>query len=445
VVPSKGALVIDPDSSHSLARLARSGAAVVLAIALSAGIACRSGDAKPTPTPSIPATTATAVASPTPDPLLDKDPDGERALATVRELSVDIGPRVAGTEGERETVDYLRSELERYGYDVTVSDFAFDASSFLPARVDAAGTAYPGYAFNGSAEGAATGPLTYAGAGRPEEFPASGLNGGIALVERGELTFQEKIDNAAAAGASGVIVFNSEDGALLGDARSTLPAVGIRRTDGEALRDAVASGPIEATISVSPRRGTAYNVIAKPAGVDTCETVSGGHHDSVAVTGGADDNASGTAAVLELARVVAANDKEGANCFVLFGAEEFGLFGSQAFVQALGDAGRNSLQAMLNLDVVGTKQPLVLIGSDDMVDTARIAGKDIGIEATRGQIPNGAGSDHQSFINAGIPAVFFYRNDDQIHTPEDAINRIDAGSLAATVRIAYATLLAVNE
>ena len=72
-------------------------------------------------------------------------------------------------------------------------------------------------------------------------------------------------------------------------------------------------------------------------------------------------------------------------------------------------------------------------------------GEDLGIEAKRGQVPSGAGSDHQSFINAGIPAVFFYRNDDLIHTPEDALNRIDAPSLEETVRIAYATLLAINE
>jgi Zn-dependent M28 family amino/carboxypeptidase len=418
----------------------------VVAFALIVAAACRSGDtASTTPSPSTAAATPIVAASPTPDPILDPDPDGERALETVRELSVDIGPRVAGTDGEQKTVDYLRGELERYGYDVTVAPFAFDASAFLPARVDAGGTAYPGYAFNGSAEGVAKGPLVFAGTGRPDEFAAGGVNGAIALIERGELTFQEKVDNAAAAGASGVIVFNSEAGALLAEGKSELPVIGVRQADGETLRDAVAASPVEATITVSPRRGTAYNVIAKPRGVDTCETVSGGHHDSVAVTGGADDNASGTAAVLELARVVAANDKEGANCFVLFGAEEFGLFGSKAYVEALGDAGRNAVEAMINLDVVGTDEGLVLIGSDDMVDTARIAGEDIGVETERGQVPNGAGSDHQSFINAGIPAVFFYRNDDQIHTPVDAINRIDAGALEETVRIAYATLLAINE
>jgi len=241
-----------------------------------------------------------------------------------------------------------------------------------------------------------------------------------------------------------VIIYNNETGSLLAEANTSIPVIGLRQDAGMALRTLATGDQVDATITVSPRQGIAYNVVAKPAGVDACETVSGGHHDSVAVTGGADDNASGTAAVLELARVVAANGEQNANCFVLFGAEEFGLFGSKEFVRELDDGELNALRAMLNLDVVGVDEDLVLIGSDDMTDTARLAGESIGIEAERGEVPNGAGSDHASFIEAGIPAVFFYRNDTLIHTPQDAIDRILVRSLQDTVRIAYATLLEVT-
>ena len=54
--------------------------------------------------------------------------------------------------------------------------------------------------------------------------------------------------------------------------------------------------------------------------------------------------------------------------------------------------------------------------------------------------PPGAASDHVSFIGADIPAVMFYRDDPAIHTPTDAISRIDVGSLRDDVRIAVATL-----
>lgn len=406
--------------------------------------ACSSGGSDDeTPTAAAPLATEIAP-SPTPDPILAPEPDGARALEHARALTVDIGPRVAATEGERLGIDYLRQELERYGYDVTLQEFAFDASSFLPARVDAGEQAQPGFAFTGSPEGVARGPLVFAGIGRPDEFPAGGLNGGIALIERGDTTFQEKVDNAVAAGAAGIIIYNNEAGSLLGEARTTVPVIGLRREAGNVIRGLLEAGPIDAAITISPRQGSAFNIIAKPEGVTTCETVSGAHHDSVAVTGGADDNASGSAALLELARVVAANNKQDANCFVLFGAEEFGLFGSKAFVEKLPADQRDGLRAMLNLDVVGLDEDLTLIGDDALTDTARSAGEDIGIESQRGEVPSGSSSDHASFIAAGIPAVFFYRDDQTLHVPEDSIERLSAAALEETIRIAYATLIAIN-
>ena len=99
---------------------------------------------------------------------------------------------------------------------------------------------------------------------------------------------------------------------------------------------------------------------------------------------------------------------------------------------------------MVNLDVVGLPEPLTLIGSDDLVDTARIAADSLGASASISTLPRGVGSDHLSFQDAGFPVVMLYRSDDQIHTPADAIGRIDAGSLRETVAVALATLAAIN-
>ena len=68
---------------------------------------------------------------------------------------------------------------------------------------------------------------------------------------------------------------------------------------------------------------------------------------------GANDNGSGTATVLELATVLAHTDAMGSNCVVLFGAEEIGLVGSKAFVNAMTQDDRARLRAMLNFDMVG--------------------------------------------------------------------------------------------
>ncbi len=300
-------------------------------------------------------------------------------------------------------------------------------------------------AFLGSPAGGVRGTLIEAGIGRPEDFPTEGLQSAIALIERGDLTFIQKAENAAAAGAGGVIIYNNEDGALVGDAEGvTLPMVGISRDDGETARRQLAAGATLAAIEIAEPRGIAYNVVAKPRGVTACRTVSGGHYDSVPVTAGADDNASGAAAVLELARVAAANKLVGANCFALFGAEEFGLVGSAFFVEGLADADVNGMRAMINLDVVGTDAALTLIGDDDMVELARIAAQEAGVAATVGEVPAGSGSDHFSFQEAGIPVVFLYRHDPLIHTQQDAIGRILPASLEETIRVAYGVLESLN-
>ncbi|MEX2247001.1 MAG: M28 family metallopeptidase [Dehalococcoidia bacterium] len=329
---------------------------------------------------------------------------------------------------------------------MTTQEFPFDAGAYLSGRVDAAGETYPARALRGSAGGTATAQLRDAGIGRPEDYPPAGLTGDIVLIERGDLTIEEKAANARAAGASAAVIYNNEDGIFsITIDPSPIPVVAISRQSGLALAGRLEAGQLEATVTVAPPRGTAANIIAKPPGVTACETVSGGHADSVAVTGGADDNASGTAAVLELARVVAASHLTGANCFVLFGAEEAGLLGSRAFVAGLSTSDFNALRAMLNLDVVGLPKPLELLGSPDLVEVARLAAQRIDIEASPSELPANVGSDHLSFLNRGIPVVMFYRHDELIHTPADAIDRISAESLEETVRAALATLQALFE
>jgi Zn-dependent M28 family amino/carboxypeptidase len=361
----------------------------------------------------------------------------------VRELTQNIGPRVAGTPGEIEARDYIKRTLESYGYVVEIQEFPFDGTRFRTSELTAAGEDYRAVGLSGSPSANATGPIVAAGIGRPSDFPA-GTAGAIALIERGELTFTQKVTNAVDAGASGVIIYNNEDGPFTAASDPLgVPAVSIARADGVRLRDQVEAG-VTATIDVPPAASAAFNVIARPPGTTECRTVSGGHYDSVPAFEAADDNASGTAGVIELARLAAANRLPGANCFVLFGAEEFGLFGSMAYVEEMSDAEINGLRAMLNLDVIGTEVELGLIGSDDMVELARVEAQEAGIEATRSQVPAGSGSDHFSFESAGVPVVFFYRHDPLIHTQADAIGRILPESLEDTVRVAYGVLEALN-
>jgi hypothetical protein len=415
-------------------------AAALLAAACFGSDAAEPTSTPPTASSMAPAVTATAPASGIGDPEID----GDRALEHVRMLAEQIGPRVSGTPAEIEARDYIAQTLESYGYDVELQEFPFDATAFRPARADVAGVAVPAFSVQGSPGGTVQGPVVEAGIGRPEELPPTS-SGAVALIRRGDLTFREKVENAAAAGAVAVIIYNNEPGRLLANAEGDLPipAIGISGSDGDGVLSLLDAG-VEAEVFIPERGGTAYNVVAKPDGITTCETVTGGHYDSVAVTGGADDNASGSASVLELARVAAAQQLDGANCFALFGAEEFGLFGSKWFVQQLSADEQGALRAMINIDVVGLPEPLQLIGSDDLVEVARIVASDAGIDARPGEVPAGASSDHASFAAAGIPVVFLNHNDPLIHTPQDAIGRIDPDSLGEAVQIALGTLRTLN-
>jgi aminopeptidase YwaD len=181
-------------------------------------------------------------------------------------------------------------------------------------------------------------------------------------------------------------------------------------------------------------------VIAKPPGVE-CDTVSGGHYDSVPAGVGANDNASGTATVVELAAVVASRGQMGNNCFVLFGSEELGLDGSRAYVASLSQTQKNRLKGMLNFDMVGfAASNWQLIGSASMQDKGATVATRLGMNFARSGQHSG-GSDHASFISAGIPALFLYAGQDpEWHQPGDTSSRIQPALLEQAADFGVAML-----
>ena len=82
-------------------------------------------------------------------------------------------------------------------------------------------------------------PIVFAGLGKPADFTGKDLNGKIALIQRGEITFDEKIKNAKKAGAKAVIVYNNADGqipAYLGEGVGFIPSFRLSKADGERLK-----------------------------------------------------------------------------------------------------------------------------------------------------------------------------------------------------------------
>ncbi len=187
------------------------------------------------------------------------------------------------------------------------------------------------------------------------------------------------------------------------------------------------------------------NVVGVLPGTNADEyVVVGAHYDHLGdgsygsgspgdIHNGADDNASGTSAVLEVAEALAMADEkpERSVAFILFTAEEIGLVGSREFVRQLDDGpvSSDAIVAMLNLDMVGrVREDKLFVGggetSPKLPDLAEQAINDVGL--TVETMRAGGRSDHAPFIAADIPALFLFSGlHDVYHTPDDDVETIN--------------------
>ncbi|WP_421381706.1 M28 family peptidase [Bacillus salacetis] len=368
-------------------------------------------------------------------------------------------PREAGTEGEKIAVEYIKSKFEEYGYETELQPFKLEGEwNAGTSSVTLNGTAFSGdvRSFSGSVNKSVTAPLEFVGLGSPTEVEAAELEGKIALIERGVFNFYDKIQNVLDAGAVGVIMFNREgaSGNNFGytyDGQN-IPAVAITREEGLELVDQLNTETIEATVSVegaSYEMLTSYNVIAKMKpnpNKDTGQIVMiGAHHDSVHGGPGANDDASGVAGVLELARILAKTPTDTEIRFLTFGAEEKGLVGSYHYASTLTEEEVNNTVAHFQMDMIGSKDAGDLImftpdGEKNLVtDLGAAAGARISEVVDYGELGR---SDHVPFYNLGIPAALFIHAplEPWYHTPEDTIDHISKEKLQQVAEIVGASV-----
>ncbi len=195
----------------------------------------------------------------------------------------------------------------------------------------------------------------------------------------------------------------------------------------------LARAPVNAGLIVDASRveRQATNVIATRSGGER-QVVVGAHYDSVSAGPGANDNGSGTAVLLELARVTAGRAYPFTLRLIAFDAEESGLHGSKYYVRQLAPAGPPAILAMINLDMVGVGERMAFSGDDVLVARA------LEHAATAGQVGGllndgpGSSSDHASFQAAGVRSVFVHRvRDPRYHTADDRPEYVLPDHLAA--------------
>ncbi len=157
---------------------------------------------------------------------------------------------------------------------------------------------------------------------------------------------------------------------------------------------------------------------------------------------GADDNASGTAVMLELARVMAAAGvPQRTIVFIGFSAEEARLQGSRWFALHPLPLPLSGLRAVVNLDTVGhlNSNPLSVLATGTAREWAPIV-QGVGFEtgvSLRSIAGNGESSDQQSFIARGIPGVQIFSGANlDYHRPSDTADKIDSAGLVKVARVA---------
>lgn len=197
--------------------------------------------------------------------------------------------------------------------------------------------------------------------------------------------------------------------------------------------------------------GRSSNVVATPSGFDPARPhrLVGAHLDTVAVAPGAEDNASGVAVLLELARLASREEPGVPTVFVAFGAEEprgpgdaLHHFGSTRYVERMPRAQRRALVAMASLDRVGVGRTVPVCTGPLSVDRVQGAvlrtARRLGVPAAACE---NTASDHWSFEKAGFPVVRFgstpYAG---YHSAADVPGVVSPAQLGRTGRVAWAWL-----
>lgn len=295
------------------------------------------------------------------------------------------GNRAAGSLGHELSANFIAQKLLAAGYAVKLEPFDFMKFEKISAKFQKSGvTLEEGKDFNlmsYSGSGIASGKFIpvdlQMGPGNastsgcePEdfkEFPA----GSIALVQRGTCSFGQKVLNAQAAGASGVVVFNQGNspdrmdllvGTLSEGTAVKIPALAVSYPMAEQIIAEGSELTLEAETKVDHK--VSFNVLAETkAGNPDNVVMVGAHLDSVAEGPGINDNGSGSAGILAVALKMKDIPVANKIRFAWFSAEELGLIGSTKYVGGLTQAEKDKISLFINVDMIGS--PNYMIGVYD--------------------------------------------------------------------------------
>ncbi|MQY08105.1 M28 family peptidase [Actinomadura macrotermitis] len=387
--------------------------------------------------------------------------DIKRHLLNLQQIAdYNGGNRKSGLAGYDVSVKYVVSELKKAGLKPKVQNFpfwvfkqngpgAFDQVAPAPATYKP-GTEFGPYEYSGTGDVTAKvfpvdlegeqGPTGNSGC-EADDFKGM-QKGDIALIRRGSCAFVDKANNAVAAGASAVIIYQRigpdvpvDEPAVYGlDKPAPVPVIGTTYKIGSGLVAAAKAGTlklhIKTDVTNTPKQ--IANVIAESRyGRSDNVIVVGAHLDSVEAGPGINDNGSGSSTILALAQKIDKLGKKGLKNKVRFawwGAEESGLVGADYYVKHLSAAEKAKIALNLNFDMTASPNGVrgVYNGSDPTAPAGSAAiQKMFNDYYAKRKLPttpsefNGR-SDYGPFLEAGIPAGGIDTGAEGIKTAEEA-------------------------
>jgi len=284
------------------------------------------------------------------------------------------------------------------------------------------------------------------------------------------LDLRSRAEKAIEKGAAAVIFYSENDSIENPEKLSdknifplSIPVVFLKN---EAWKDVKDEKPRTAELSVEliTIEKTGHNVIGKIDNHSSTTVIIGAHYDHLgyggegslhrgekAIHNGADDNASGVALIIELAKKLKSSVSAASNNYVIaaFSGEELGLYGSKKYAEFLGSE-ISSINYMLNFDMVGRlntmertlqvngfgTSPAWKVLSAISVDSIRIKTSDSGIGP----------SDHTSFYLKDIPVLHFFTGaHEDYHKPSDDTEFINYSGIASVLKLTHALIDSLDD
>lgn len=361
---------------------------------------------------------------------------------------VDLEDRMAGTEGERRGAELTRDALSKAGArNARLEEFPIQGWERGSSEIRAGETVQNCISLPRSPSEEASGELIDLGYGLPEEFEETDIEGKIVMTRSDVpnhfdryIHRREKYYYAVSGGAAAFVYRNHVEGCLpptgsVGteeDPIGDIPAVGVSSEVGARLARRFDGAELTVSVDAAIAETTSQNVHAE-MGPDTDEVIFvTGHIDAHDIAEGAADNGAGTAMVVEIANALTERELETRVEFVVYGAEEVGLVGSEHHAA---NADHDSIKAIVNSDGVVRGRTLEFF-------THGFPELEIAAESVANRfhhpiktIPRmGPHSDHWPFVKWGVPGYHVMSDTGEQgrgwgHTFADTLDKVDIRDL----------------